>query len=96
MGSDPVSGWIESCPVVPLRNGVAVGEVGQCSESECRAADWYQIGFRDGLTGMQRMDAAYETQCGKQGLRPDVAAYARGWQEGLWEFDSRKAHGGEE
>lgn len=66
------------------------------TESECRAADWYQIGFRDGLTGMQRMDAAYETQCGKQGLRPDVAAYARGWQEGLWEFDSRKAHGGEE
>jgi hypothetical protein len=45
---------------------------------------------------MQRMDVAYDEQCGKQGAKPDVLAYAKGWQEGLWEFDARKAHGGEE
>lgn len=64
--------------------------------SECRSANWYEIGFRDGLFGMQRMDVAYDGQCSKQGAKPDVAAYAKGWQEGLWEFDARKAHGGEE
>ena len=64
--------------------------------SECRSANWYDIGFRDGLSGMQRMDVAYDEQCGKQGAKPDVVAYAKGWQEGVWEFDQRKAHGGEE
>jgi hypothetical protein len=64
--------------------------------AECRNANWYDIGFRDGLSGMQRMDVAYDEQCGKQGAKPDVLAYAKGWQEGLWEFDARKAHGGEE
>lgn len=66
------------------------------SESECRSADWYQVGFRDGLAGTQRMDIAYGEQCSKQGAKPDVLAYAKGWQEGVWEFDARKAHGGEE
>jgi len=64
--------------------------------SECRSANWYDIGFRDGLFGMQRMDVAYEAQCGKHGATADLVAYAKGWQEGLWEFDARKAHGGEE
>lgn len=64
--------------------------------SQCRDANWYDIGFRDGLSGMQRMDVAYDRQCGGHGARLDVLAYAKGWQEGLWEFDSRKAHGGEE
>jgi hypothetical protein len=64
--------------------------------SECRSANWYDIGFRDGLSGMQRMDVAYDEQCGKQGAKLDLVAYAKGWQEGVWEFDQRKAHGGEE
>jgi hypothetical protein len=64
--------------------------------SECRSANWYEIGFRDGLFGMQRMDVAYDEQCSKQGAKPDIVAYAKGWQEGLWEFDARKAHGGVE
>lgn len=64
--------------------------------AECRTANWYDLGFRDGLAGMQRMDVAYDAQCGKQGAKPDLVAYAKGWQEGVWEFDQRKAHGGEE
>jgi hypothetical protein len=64
--------------------------------AECRSANWYDVGFRDGLYGMQRMDVAYDEQCSKQGAKPDQVAYAKGWQEGLWEFDARKAHGGEE
>jgi Protein of unknown function (DUF2799) len=62
--------------------------------SECRSANWYEIGFRDGIYGMQRMDFVYADQCGKHGAQPDVAAYAKGWQEGVWELDSRRKNGG--
>ena len=61
---------------------------------ECRGANWYDLGFRDGLGGLQRMDFVYVEQCGKHGAQPDVAAYAKGWQEGVWEYDRRKIHGG--
>jgi hypothetical protein len=62
--------------------------------AECRDADWYHLGFRDGLYGMQRMDVVYEDQCAKHGAKLDAAAYAKGWQEGVWELDSRRKHGG--
>ena len=62
--------------------------------NECRAANWYELGYRDGLYGLQRMDNVYDDQCGKHGARPDIATYAKGWQEGKWEYDSRKQHGG--
>ena len=62
--------------------------------NECRGADWYQVGFRDGLSGIQRMDNVYDDQCGKHGAKPDVTAYAKGWQEGKWENDSRRPRGG--
>lgn len=64
--------------------------------AECRNANWYDVGFRDGIYGMQRMDFVYADQCGKQGVQPDVAAYTKGWQEGVWELDSRRKHGGME
>ena len=63
---------------------------------ECRGANWYDVGFRDGLFGMQRMDLAYDAQCSRHGTKPDLLAYAKGWQEGLWESEQRRAHGGEE
>jgi hypothetical protein len=62
--------------------------------TECRGANWYDIGFRDGLYGMQRMDFVYTEQCGKHGVQPDTATYTKGWQEGVWEYDKRKIHGG--
>lgn len=61
---------------------------------ECGAANWYDLGFRDGLAGLQRMDNVYADQCGKAGAKLDVAAYAKGWQEGKWENDSRRPRGG--
>jgi hypothetical protein len=62
--------------------------------AECRDADWYRLGFRDGIYGMQRMDLVYDEQCTKHGARLDAAAYAKGWQEGVWELDSRRKHAG--
>jgi hypothetical protein len=62
--------------------------------TECRGANWHDLGHRDGLNGMQRMDFVYADQCGKHGAQPDVVAYAKGWQEGLWEHDQRLIQGG--
>ena len=62
--------------------------------SECRGANWYDVGFRDGLAGLQRMDIVYDDQCSKHGAKVDTATYAKGWQEGKWEDDSRRRRGG--
>ena len=57
--------------------------------AECSSASWFDLGYRDGLAGLQRMDAAYEYQCGKHGAKTDVAAYAVGWQDGHWIYAQR-------
>jgi hypothetical protein len=64
--------------------------------AECRGADWHEVGYRDGLIGLQKMDFVYDQQCGRHGAKLDQVAYVKGWQEGVWEFDARKSHGGEE
>jgi len=74
--------------------GLTLGGCVGMDAAQCRGANWYELGFRDGLYGMQRMDIVYDEQCGKHGAKPDTAAYAKGWQEGLWEYDARKIHGG--
>ena len=57
--------------------------------AQCRSANWFDTGFRDGLAGLQRMDAIYDHQCGKYGTKTDVAAYAVGWQDGHWIYAQR-------
>lgn len=66
------------------------------SAEDCRGADWYQLGYRDGMYGIQRMDAVYGEQCGKHGAKLDSAAYGKGWQEGWWENEARRRVGGVE
>jgi hypothetical protein len=56
---------------------------------DCRRADWYDLGFRDGLYRLQRQDNAYQAQCARHGVTVDGARYRQGWQEGIWEADQR-------
>jgi hypothetical protein len=56
-------------------------------QSACANADWYDLGFRDAIFGLQRQDNTYSSQCGKL----DVARYAQGWQEGKYEADRRRS-----
>ena len=56
----------------------------------CRGADWYDLGFRDAIFGLQRQEDTYARQCEPHGGKMDVARYAQGWREGLWEADSRR------
>lgn len=55
----------------------------------CRDADWYRLGFRDAMYGLQRQDFTYESQCAPHALGVDSARYAQGWREGKYEFDRR-------
>ena len=64
--------------------------------SECRTANWYDVGYRDGIFGMQRQDDVYSGQCRGQGGQIDLSRYGQGWQEGKYEFDRRTVHGGTE
>ena len=59
--------------------------------STCRAADWYDLGFRDAIFGLQRQEDQYGEQCGRHGVKMDVARYVQGWREGKYEADSRRA-----
>jgi hypothetical protein len=63
---------------------------------QCRGANWYDLGFRDGIYGLQRTDFLYASQCSGHGVTVDQAAYVKGWQEGNWEYERRKIHGGVE
>ena len=55
----------------------------------CRDADWYRLGFRDAMYGLQRQDFTYESQCAPHAVGVDSARYAQGWREGKYEFDRR-------
>jgi hypothetical protein len=55
----------------------------------CRGANWYDLGFRDAIFGLQRQDDVYAQQCDRSGAKPDVARYVQGWIEGKYEADRR-------
>jgi hypothetical protein len=60
--------------------------------SQCQNA--YDTGFRDAIFGLQRQESIYAPVCSRNGVQLDDARYVQGWQEGKYEFDRRKAHGG--
>ena len=57
----------------------------------CRRANWYDIGFRDAIFGLQRQDEIYVQQCEPHGTPVDTARYVQGWVEGKYEADHRNA-----
>jgi hypothetical protein len=67
--------------------GAVAGLLAGCAslnEAECRQGDWTGIGQSDGYAGyaMTRLQD-HAAACGKLGITPDAAAYARGRQIGL-------------
>ena len=62
------------------------------SAAECQNP--YDAGFRDAIFGLQSQESIYVPLCRSNGTQLDSARYAVGWQEGKYEFDKRKAHGG--
>jgi Protein of unknown function (DUF2799) len=59
------------------------------TDTDCRSADWYGLGFRDAILAMQPQDLTYTEACAKHGVKVDTARYAQGWTEGRYEADNR-------
>ena len=63
---------------------VAVGACASLTEEECRAADWYQVGVRDGAEGRGTDHIeAHRRACAGIGVSPDAEAWLRGRERGL-------------
>ncbi len=57
------------------------------SENECRSADWYEIGERDGSAGHSRSRVEEHAEaCRKLGIIPDRSAYYSGREQGLYRY----------
>jgi len=58
-------------------------------DAECRSANWYDVGWRDARFKLQSQDSLYVQQCGRHGVKIDLASYEKGYREGRWEFPDR-------
>ena len=58
-------------------------------ESECRGANWYELGYRDARFKLQSQDRLYASQCERHGVTFDPARYGEGFRQGRWDFPDR-------
>jgi len=64
------------------------------SAADCRGADWFRLGERDGLQyGLQPQVERYARQCARHGVEAGAADYMRGWREGYSEYQRRTSMG---
>ena len=67
---------------------MAAGCAAPMSAEQCRSADWYGLGYRDGdLYGLQAQIDQYAEQC--RTVSVDRRAYMAGWSDGYAEFKAR-------
>jgi hypothetical protein len=64
------------------------------SESECRSADWYALGERDGILGLQARIDTYAFQCQRYGVPAASDRYLDGYWIGNATYRDRTAHDG--
>jgi hypothetical protein len=62
----------------------------EVSEPDCRSADWYQRGARDGYGGHPMQDLRLARQCERYGIAVARAEYAKGWAVGHDEHERLK------
>ena len=68
----------------------AISGCATMSEAECQNANWQLRGEDDGNSGYRRDRVNSHTRaCAEYGIKPDVAAYARGWEQGIRNFCTR-------
>ncbi|HUG76213.1 MAG TPA: DUF2799 domain-containing protein [Burkholderiales bacterium] len=58
-------------------------------ETDCRGADWYQLGYRDALYGLRPQVEIYADQCSRFAVKPPEPQYMAGWQDGYTEWHKR-------
>ncbi len=66
---------------------LVLGGCASMSESECKTANWGQVGFNDGANGVRpNRIAEYAEDCGKIGIKPDANAYRAAWDQGIQRY----------
>lgn len=81
-GARSTAAWTSLVLVAALAAGCA-----QMTETECRAADWYQIGHRDGdIYGIRPYIDQYAYQCQAFGVQAQEPLYMAGWLDGYREY----------
>ncbi|HEY5899368.1 MAG TPA: DUF2799 domain-containing protein [Burkholderiales bacterium] len=68
---------------------IMLGACAPMTESQCRGADWAQLGERDGISGDRPRIEVYAHQCGQYNLRAAEKDYLDGWWLGNAEFERR-------
>jgi len=54
------------------------------SKDECNTADWYSIGYEDGVHGRSETQISdHRKACAKHGVSMNLDNYRSGWQEGV-------------
>ena len=82
-GARPTA-WISILAVL-MSAGCVSMDAGQC-----RAADWYQLGYRDGDTyGLRPQIDQYAQQCKTHGVEVTEERYLAGWVDGYREWNNR-------
>jgi len=63
----------------------------QMTENQCRDADWYDVGERDGLFGGPACIDSYAHQCDRHNVQTARERYMEGWYEGNATYRHRTA-----
>ena len=84
--NDKRSRWISRALIAAA--ALAAGCISM-TEPDCRGADWYGLGWQDGLAGLRPMIEVYTYQCEAFKIKANEAQYMKAWAEGKWEYDSR-------
>ena len=58
-------------------------------ETECRGANWYDVGYRDAQFKLQNQAGVYAERCERYGVKVDAARYEEGLRQGRWDFPDR-------
>jgi hypothetical protein len=79
--------WIKAAALAACL--VAAG-CAQMTETQCKAADWYQLGYRDAdIYGLRPQVDQYAYQCRAFGVQPAENTYMAGWVDGFREWNTR-------
>ena len=87
-GARPTAAWIRAAAAACL---LASAGCAQMTETQCRADDWYQIGYRDAdIYGLRPQVDQYAYQCRAVGVPPAAEnTYMAGWVDGFREWNRR-------
>jgi hypothetical protein len=73
---------------------LVLGGCASMTEVDCRSTDWYALGERDGLYGLQARIDTYAYQCERQNVAVASNLYMDGWWMGNATYRDRMAHDG--